>query len=215
MERNGHVLSVPTPQVTWDCPCLVTVTLAPSHTTRTTLKATAQDLILAFKAVGPWVSSSTTNATFAQPLLPAFLISHFPRSCPLPECPLLDLLCQGTSVQPQRVTMEMLLSQGSLTAPFSGEPESLSLTLPWASGAFRHPSIYSLFKSGATGHIAGREGGALGLESRFCDLPGGRAGIFQDSSSGLRSLHSQSNLTTADWGGGQLSCALGPRCAHP
>lgn len=61
--------------------------------------------------------------------------------------------------------------QCSPTGPLWGDSESVSPALPWASGAFHHPSIYSLFKSGAPGHVAGREGRAPGWESRFCDLP--------------------------------------------
>lgn len=167
------------------------------HKTGTSLRARPKSREQSFCSCiqGPWPLGFLTCHRPVQPLsnhseLPACSISRFTRFCPQPECPLLDLLCQGTPAQPPRLTTEMLPYQGSLTGPFSGESESLSPTLPWASGAFRHPSIYSLFKSGAPGHVAGREGRAPGWESRFCDLPGEELGFFQDNLPALMSLHS-------------------------
>lgn len=71
-------------------------------------------------------------------------------------------LPRGLLIQPQRLTTDMLPCQCCLTGPLWEEPESLSPGLPRASGAFRHPSIYSLLKSGAPGHVAAREGPRLG-----------------------------------------------------
>lgn len=99
-------------------------------------------------------------------------ISYITRVSPLPDHPSQTSSARETPVQPQRLTTELLPCQSSLAEPLWGESESLSPALPWASGAFRHPSIYSLFKSGAPGHVAGREGRAPGWENRFCNLPG-------------------------------------------
>lgn len=82
-------------------------------------------------------------------------------------------------VRPRRLALEILPCQCSLTGPLWGESESLSPALPGASGAFHHPSIYSLFKSGAPGQLlGGREGpqagnaGSVTCLGKGWDFPG-------------------------------------------
>lgn len=139
---------------------------------RTRAGPQSKALMLALEAFGHWVSllSQAQQPLPSQSEPPVCFITCFTRLYPLPEGPLPQLLCQGSLVQPRRLTLEMLPCQCSLTGPLWGESESLSPALPGASGAFHHPSIYSLFESGAPGHVAGREGRASGWESRFCNL---------------------------------------------
>lgn len=116
--------------------------LSPYHKTRTTLSATPRALIPMFKALGHWVSSPTTTAGSLCPTTPSYLPAPFLAS---PDCALcLNAPFWTSSARALLFNLRKLLPyQGSLTGPLSGEPESLSPTLPRASGAFRHPSIYS------------------------------------------------------------------------
>lgn len=158
--------------------------LTPHRTTRTTPRARWRNgaspsesealLLLALRpvAIGSLTCHSPTRPlpSHSEPPSASSLASPDRTLCL--KAPFHSSSVRGSPVRPRRLALEILPCQCSLTGPLWGESESLSPALPGASGAFHHPSIYSLFKSGAPGHVAGREGRASGWERRFCNLPG-------------------------------------------
>lgn len=171
------------------CSCVLLLT--PYHKTRTTLRSRRRNSLGCLLERAKPDPRAKPLPWHSRPLAIGFLTCHtptqplpshsdpppapFPASPGRPLClnaPSQNSSARGTPVQAQRLITEMLACQYRLSGPLWGESESLSPALPWASGAFRHPSIYSLFKSGAPGHVAGRQGWAPGWESTFYNLPG-------------------------------------------